>query len=118
MPRVNVQDGHVAAVRVKLGRKTDIGAVRAAFAAFTGVPQQLKLHTAPERPLVVRDEPDRPQPRLDRDAGGGMSVTVGDSSRSRARLSLRRAEPQHDPGAAGAAVLNAELLVAKGYLGT
>src|SRR5256712_3381700 len=49
--RVNVQDGHMAAVRVKLGRPTDIGAVRAAFAAFTGVPQQLRLHTAPERPL-------------------------------------------------------------------
>src|SRR5207249_9434337 len=40
-------------------------------------PQELRLPTAPERPILVRDEPDRPQPRLDRDAGRGMSVTVG-----------------------------------------
>ncbi len=115
--RVNVQDGHLAAVRVKLGRPTDIGAVRAAFATFTGVPQQLKLHTAPERPLVVRDEPDRPQPRLDRDAGGGMSVTVGRLFPDRV-LDYRFVVLSHNTirGAAGAAILNAELLVAKGYL--
>jgi len=115
--RVNVQDGHLAAVRVKLGRKTDVGAVRAAFAAFTGVPQQLKLYTAPERPIVVRDEPNRPQPRLDRDAGGGMSVTVGRLFPDRV-LDYRFVVLSHNTirGAAGAAVLNAELLVAKGYL--
>jgi aspartate-semialdehyde dehydrogenase len=102
---------------VKLGRKTDIGAVRAAFAAFTGVPQQLKLHTAPERPIVVRDEPNRPQPRLDRDAGGGISVTVGRLFPDRV-LDYRFVVLSHNTirGAAGAAVLNAELLVAKGYL--
>jgi len=115
--RVNVQDGHLAAIRVKLARKADIAAVRAAFAAFTGVPQQLKLHTAPERPIVVRDEPDRPQPRLDRDAGGGMSVTVGRLFPDRV-LDYRFVVLSHNTirGAAGAAILNAELLAARGYV--
>ncbi len=115
--RVNVQDGHLAAVRVKLGRKADVNALRAAFAGFTGAPQQLKLHTAPERPIVVRDEPDRPQPRLDRDAGGGMSVTVGRLFPDRV-LDYRFVVLSHNTmrGAAGAAILNAELLVAKGYV--
>ena len=115
--RVNVQDGHLAAIRVKVARKADIATVRAALVAFTGVPQQLKLHSAPERPIVVRDEPDRPQPRLDRDAGGGMSITVGRLFPDRV-LDYRFVVLSHNTirGAAGAAILNAELLVAKGYL--
>jgi aspartate-semialdehyde dehydrogenase len=115
--RVNVQDGHIAAIRVRLGRKAEIDAVRAAFATFTGVPQALKLHSAPERPIVVRDEPDRPQPRLDRDAGAGMSITVGRLFPDHV-LDYRFVVLSHNTirGAAGAAILNAELLVAKGYL--
>src|SRR5207302_1276594 len=115
--RVNVQDGHMAAVRVKLARKAALAEVREALASFRGAPQELGLHTAPERPIVVRDEPDRPQPRLDRDAGNGMSVTVGrllpDSV-----LDYRFVALSHNTirGAAGAAILNAELLVARGYL--
>jgi len=67
----------------------------------------------------VRDEPDRPQPRLDRDAGRGMSVTVGRIARD-AVLGHRFIALSHNTirGAAGAAVLNAELLLAKGYLGS
>jgi len=116
--RVNVQDGHIAAIRIRLGRKTELGAVRAALAEFSGVPQALKLHTAPERPIIVRDEPDRPQPRLDRDAGGGMSITVGRLFPDHV-LDYRFVVLSHNTvrGAAGAAILNAELLVAKGYLG-
>jgi aspartate-semialdehyde dehydrogenase len=116
--RVNVQDGHMAAIRVKLGRTTDVAALRAALAEFTGVPQALKLHTAPERPIIVRDEPDRPQPRLDRDAGGGMSITVGRIFPDQV-LDYRFVVLSHNTvrGAAGAAILNAELLVAKGYFG-
>ncbi len=115
--RVNVQDGHLAALRVKLGRKADVNALRVAFGGFTGVPQQLKLHTAPDHPIVMRDEPDRPQPRLDRDAGGGMSVTVGRLFPDRV-LDYRFVVLSHNTirGAAGAAILNAELLVAKGYV--
>src|SRR5712691_10011508 len=115
--RVNVQDGHMAAVRVKLGRPAEPAELRETLASFTALPQELGLHSAPERPIVVRDEPDRPQPRLDRDAGNGMSVTVGrllpDSV-----LDYRFVMLSHNTirGAAGAAILNAELLVARGYL--
>src|SRR5207244_3276047 len=116
--RVNVVDGHMAAVRVKLGRAADPAELRDAFASFTALPQELRLPTAPERPILVRDEPDRPQPRLDRDAGRGMSVTVGRIARD-AVLGHRFVALSHNTirGAAGAAVLNAELLLANGYLG-
>jgi aspartate-semialdehyde dehydrogenase len=115
--RVNVVDGHLAAVRVKLARPADPEELRDAFASFTAVPQELRLPSAPERPIVVRDEPDRPQPRLDRDAGRGMSVTVGRIARD-AVLGHRFVVLSHNTirGAAGAAILNAELLLAKGYL--
>ena len=59
----------MAAVRVKLDKLATIEEVSEAFASFTSLPQELKLHSAPEQPIIVRDEPDRPQPRLDRDAG-------------------------------------------------
>jgi aspartate-semialdehyde dehydrogenase len=115
--RVNVQDGHIAAIRVKLAKKAAVGAIREALATFKGVPQALKLHSAPERPIVVRDEPDRPQPRLDRDAGRGMTVTVGRLFPDGV-LDYRFVALSHNTirGAAGAAILNAELLVAKGLL--
>jgi aspartate-semialdehyde dehydrogenase len=115
--RVNVVDGHLAAVRVKLGRAAEPAELREAFASFTAQPQQLGLPTAPAHPLLVRDEPDRPQPRLDRDAGRGMSVTVGRIARD-AVLGHRFVALSHNTirGAAGAAILNAELLLAKGYL--
>ncbi|HXQ30249.1 MAG TPA: aspartate-semialdehyde dehydrogenase [Gemmatimonadales bacterium] len=115
--RVNVQDGHIAAIRVKLVQRANIEAVREAFVKFTGVPQALGLHTAPERPIIVRSEPDRPQPRLDRDAGGGMSVTVGRLFPDHV-LDYRFVVLSHNTirGAAGAALLNAELLLARGLL--
>jgi aspartate-semialdehyde dehydrogenase len=115
--RVNVVDGHMAAVRVKLGRAADLAELRHAFASFTGLPQELGLPSAPERPILVRDEPDRPQPRLDRDAGRGMSVTVGRIARDGV-LGHRFVALSHNTirGAAGAAILNAELLLAQGYL--
>jgi aspartate-semialdehyde dehydrogenase len=115
--RVNVSDGHMAAVRVKLAREASIEEVRDAFASFTSLPQELKLHTAPARPIIVRDEPDRPQPRLDRDAGRGMSVTVGRILPDKV-LDYRFVALSHNTirGAAGAAILNAELLVATGRL--
>lgn len=115
--RVNVADGHMAAVRVKLARAASLEDVREAFASFRALPQELGLHSAPQRPIVVRDERDRPQPRLDRDAGGGMSVTVGRIARD-AVLDFRFVALSHNTirGAAGAAILNAELMAAKGYL--
>jgi len=115
--RVNVTDGHMASVRVKLSRPASLDQVRAVLASFASVPQELKLHSAPEKPIIVREEPDRPQPRLDRDAGKGMSVTVGRIACDHV-LDYRFMTLGHNTirGAAGAAILNAELLVARGYL--
>ena len=115
--RVPVVDGHMAAIRVQLGRKAEPGELRDAFTSFRGVPQELGLQTAPLCPILVRDEPDRPQPRLDRDAGGGMSISVGRIARDSV-LGHRFVALSHNTirGAAGAAILNAELLLAKGYL--
>ncbi len=111
--RVNVSDGHMAAVRVKLGRQAEVEEVRDALASFTSLPQELKLYSAPERPIIVRPEIDRPQPRLDRDAGRGMSVTIGRVARDTV-MDYRFVALSHNTirGAAGAAILNAELLVA------
>jgi aspartate-semialdehyde dehydrogenase len=111
--RVNVSDGHLAAVRVKLARKAELEEVSEAFSSFTSLPQELRLHTAPQRPLVVRTERDRPQPRLDRDAERGMATTVGRIMRDRV-MDFRFVALSHNTirGAAGAAILNAELLIA------
>lgn len=115
--RVNVTDGHLAAVRVKLLRPATIDEVSAALASFSALPQELRLHSAPERPIIVREELDRPQPRLDRDAGNGMSVTIG-RLRPDNVLDYRFVALSHNTirGAAGAAILNAELLIATGNL--
>jgi len=115
--RVNVMDGHLAAVRVKLRSPAELTELEDAFTSFRGLPQQLGLPSAPEHPIVVRAEPDRPQPRLDRDAGGGMSVTVGRIARDEV-LGHRFVALSHNTirGAAGAAILNAELLAARGYI--
>ena len=115
--RVNVSDGHLASIRVKLERAASIDDIRAALASFTSEPQSLNLHSAPEKPIIVRNENDRPQPRLDRDSGNGMSVTVGRITADNV-LDYRFVALGHNTirGAAGAAILNAELLVARGYL--
>jgi aspartate-semialdehyde dehydrogenase len=115
--RVNVADGHLAAVRVKLRRETTIEQVRDSLISFRSLPQELGLHSAPEWPIIVRDERDRPQPRLDRNAGKGMSLTVGRLLPD-AVLDYRFVVLSHNTirGAAGAAILNAELLIAKGKL--
>jgi aspartate-semialdehyde dehydrogenase len=115
--RVDVSDGHLAAVRVKLLRPATVEEVSAAFASFTALPQELGLHSAPEHPIVVREEPDRPQPRLDRDAGNGMSITIGRVQPDNV-LDYRFVALSHNTirGAAGAAILNAELLIATGKL--
>lgn len=115
--RVNVTDGHLGAVRVKLARPAKLEDVQDALASFTSLPQQMKLHMAPEHPIIVRAEQDRPQPRLDRDAGGGMSVTIG-RLRPDKVLDFRFVALSHNTirGAAGGTILNAELLAATGRL--
>jgi aspartate-semialdehyde dehydrogenase len=115
--RVNVTEGHMAAVRVKLARRAAPEEVKDALRSFTSLPQELKLHSAPTHPIVVREERDRPQPRLDRDSGGGMSVTVGRILPDKV-LDFRFVALSHNTirGAAGAAILNAELLAATNRL--
>jgi aspartate-semialdehyde dehydrogenase len=115
--RVNVQDGHLESVRVKLSRPASLDEVSDAFAGFRGLPQELRLPTAPERPVIVRTERDRPQPRLDRDAENGMATVVGRLAKD-SILDFRFLVLGHNTvrGAAGAAILNAELLVARNLI--
>jgi len=115
--RVNVKDGHLEAVFAELASKPSVEEVKEAFRNFVGEPQTLRLPSAPERPIIVRDEVDRPQPRLDREAGNGMSVVVG-RVRSDPIMTVKYLCLGHNTvrGAAGAGILSAELMVAKGIL--
>lgn len=115
--RVPTLDGHLEAVSVELERPPSPEDAMAVLAAFRGDIEGLGLPTAPAFPIVVRPEPDRPQTRLDRDCGGGMSVVVG-RVRACPVLTLRFVLLSHNMvrGAAGAAVLNAELLAVRDLL--
>ncbi|HKD02980.1 MAG TPA: aspartate-semialdehyde dehydrogenase [Terriglobales bacterium] len=116
--RVAVEDGHTESVSVKLGRKAEAREMVAAWNEFRGVPQEMELPTAPERPMRYVEAADRPQPRFDADAGEGMTATVG-RLRPCGVLDWKFTVLSHNTirGAAGAALLNAELLKAQGYLG-
>jgi aspartate-semialdehyde dehydrogenase (non-peptidoglycan organisms) len=109
--RVPVIDGHTEAIWANMKSNPKPEEVRDAFLKFD--PGLSHLPTEPKYPIIVRDEPDRPQPKLDRDMGNGMSVSVG-----RIREGIRYVALGHNTirGAAGASVLNAELLKEKGYL--
>jgi aspartate-semialdehyde dehydrogenase len=113
--RVHVKDGHLESIYVKLEKDPSIAEVEEAFSTFKGEPQKLKLPSAPKNPIVVRKESNRPQPRFDRDAGCGMSVTVG-RIRSDPIMTLKYMCLGHNTirGGAGAGVLSAEFMVAKG----
>ena len=115
--RVAVQDGHLESVRVKLRTQATVDDLIEAFTSFSGLPQELKLPTAPARPLIVRKEKDRPQPRLDRDAENGMATVIGRISKDTI-FDFKFTLISHNTirGAAGAALLNAELLIAKKML--
>jgi aspartate-semialdehyde dehydrogenase len=113
--RVHVKDGHLESVFVKLDSDPSVKEVEEAFASFRGEPQELKLPSAPEHPIVVRKEPNRPQPRFDRDEGKGMSIVVG-RVRKDPIMTMKYMCLGHNTirGAAGAGILSAELTVAKG----
>ncbi len=115
--RVPVIDGHTECVALRLERKVGVAEVEEAFRSFSSVPQVLGLPTAPEPPIRVRSEPDRPQPRLDRSRGGGMAVTVG-RVRPCSILDFKFVALSHNTlrGAAGGSVLLAELAVAQGLV--
>ncbi len=113
--RVNVKDGHLESVFVKLDKEPSIEEVEAAFESFKGEPQRLKLPSAPAQPIIVRHEKNRPQPRFDRNAGNGQSVVVG-RIRKDPIMSIKYICLSHNTirGAAGGGILSAELYVAKG----
>jgi aspartate-semialdehyde dehydrogenase len=113
--RVNVYDGHLEAVFIKLGQDPSLEEIEEAFAKFQGEPQNLKLPSAPIYPIIVRDEKNRPQPRFDRDAGNGMSVVVG-RIRKDPIMTFKYMCLGHNTirGAAGGGILSAELYVSKG----
>ncbi len=115
--RVAVTDGHTLAVFVRTRQRADPDEAVRALQAFRGEPQERRLPSAPERPLHVLFEPDRPQPRLDREREGGMAVSVG-RVRADGLFGLKLEALVHNTirGAAGAAILNAELLHARGLL--
>jgi aspartate-semialdehyde dehydrogenase len=114
---VAVLDGHIMTISVDFATSPPPQEVVAALAGFRGRPQELNLPSAPNPPIIVAAEPERPQPRLDADRGNGMAITVG---------RVRPCKVTHTKfvalghntvrGAAGAAILNAELMVAEGVL--
>lgn len=113
--RVPVLDGHTMTVSVEFATPPAIDDVVQAMRTFQGRPQQLGLPSAPSPAIVVMDEPNRPQPRLDADRGDGMAVTVG-RVRPCPVFHVKFVALAHNVvrGAAGAAILNAELMVAEG----
>jgi aspartate-semialdehyde dehydrogenase len=116
--RIPVIDGHTACVSLKFASdKPTLDEIVAIWRGFSAEPQELGLPSAPRPPIVYRREKDRPQPRKDRDAGNGMAVTVG-RLRECSVMDCRFVALSHNTvrGAAGGAILSAELLRAKGYL--
>jgi aspartate-semialdehyde dehydrogenase len=115
--RVPVEHGHTVVMSVELDRKADLARIQSAMAGWRGAPEACGLPSSPDRPLIVAEAPDRPQPRRDVDAGRGMSVTVG-RIREDTLFDVRLVALGHNiiRGAAGASVLNAELMAATGRL--
>jgi aspartate-semialdehyde dehydrogenase len=115
--RVAVEDGHTESVSVRLKKKVQLHEIISAWTNFRAEPQELQLPTAPGRPVMYVSAADRPQPRFDCDLGQGMTTSVG-RLRPCGVLDWKFTVLSHNTirGAAGAALLNAELLRAKGYL--
>ena len=115
--RVPVVDGHTGSVFVTLGSKPDVEEVREAFRTYRGLPQEFELPSAPMHPTLLVDEEDRPQPRLDVNLERGMASVVGRVRRCEL-MGYKFIVLGHNTirGAAGAALLNAELLHAQGLL--
>jgi len=115
--RVFVEDGHLECVSVELEKEAKPDDVARVLEGFRSLPQELRLPSAPEHPVIVTGELDRPQPRFDRDAGNGMSAVVG-RIRECPVFDIRFVVLSHNTirGAAGASILNAELMKSQNYL--
>ncbi|MFC1960446.1 aspartate-semialdehyde dehydrogenase [Chloroflexota bacterium] len=115
--RVPVLDGHLVAMSIALDAQPSLAEIHEAWANWTGPEIVSGLPFAPEVPLMIATRPDRPQPRRDRDAGNGMSTVVG-RLRECPILGYKFLTMAHNTvrGAAGGAILNAELMIAEGYV--
>jgi len=117
--RVCVLDGHLESVFVKLKRSVDLEELKSTMRNFKGLPQELKLPTAPPSPVIVREEEDRPQPRLDREVHKGMSVVVGRLRYGKdGWLKYMVLGNNVVRGAAGNSILIGELMAKKGFCST
>ncbi len=116
--RVPVSDGHLACVNISFkGKKPSIDEIKTIWKEFKGEPQTLDLPMAPHQPIIYRDEPNRPQPKKDRDADKAMAVSVG-RLRECGVFDYKFVALSHNTvrGAAGGGILTAELAYKKGYL--
>ena len=115
--RVPVVDGHMVCISVELKQKPGLEELRRAFDSYTSKPQQMNLPSAPKRPVVYMEQADRPQPRRDVERENGMAVFVG-RLRECPVFDYKFIACGHNTvrGAAGAAVLNAELMLAEGLI--
>ena len=115
--RVPVVDGHTVTVSVQLSSKASEEDLLQAFRSFTSLPQERKLPSAPPAPVIYMTQPNRPQPRKDVERERGQTVFVG-RLRACPVLDYKFVAMGHNTvrGAAGAAVLNAELMVTEGLL--
>ncbi|MFO8064081.1 MAG: aspartate-semialdehyde dehydrogenase [Spirochaetota bacterium] len=115
--RVPVVDGHTETVSLKLSQDVEIDEIRDALDGFRGLPQERELASAPSRPILLLDAPDRPQPARDIWLENGMATSVG-RLRECPVLDYRMVVLGHNTvrGAAGASILNAETLVSEGYI--
>ncbi len=115
--RVLVEDGHTESISVALKSQASVEDLLEAWRSFRALPQERKLPSAPAHPIVVCQGKDRPQPKFDVNAGGGMATVVG-RVRPCPVLQFKYTALSHNTirGAAGAALLNAELMKSEGYL--
>jgi len=116
--RVPVSDGHTICLSIQLAEKAGIDQIEKSLHEYAWPAIAQKLPSAPTKPLILRNETDRPQPRLDRQTGAGMCVSVG-RLRPCPILDIRMVAVVHNTlrGAASGSILNAELLAVEGYLG-
>jgi aspartate-semialdehyde dehydrogenase len=116
--RVAVTDGHTACCSIQFaGKKPEMNEIIDIWRNFSALPQELKLPSAPIPAMIYRDESDRPQPQKDRAAGNGQAITVGRLRKCNV-FDYRFVGLHHNTvrGAAGGAILTAELLKAKGFI--
>jgi aspartate-semialdehyde dehydrogenase len=117
--RVPVTDGHLACVSLEFGEKKpgSLEEIKRIWTNFKSFPQELDFPMAPKQPIILKEEPDRPQPRKDRNADKAMAVVIG-RLRACNVFDIRFTALSHNTvrGAAGGGILNAELLKHKGYI--